>query len=204
MKDNGKELIRDTGEKKNNTEEAPSGPDEKKNEDVVETVFEKDEAEGMRNSLSEMNEKYVRLYADFENFKKITVKNREELLKYSNEDILRDLLTVMDHLELALQHSSDSESINSLTEGVDLTLKELKTLLERYGLIGIEALGKPFDPNVHHAMSQIETDEADENTVVEEFRKGYKLNDRVLRAALVGVSKRPPQEAETTETEEEE
>jgi molecular chaperone GrpE len=102
---------------------------------------------------------------------------------------MKDLLTVIDHLELALQHSSSKEVSNSLAEGVELTLKELKTVLEKNGLISIDALGKPFDPSVHHAMSQVESD-AEENTVVSEFRKGYMFKDRVVRAALVGVAKK--------------
>ena len=109
------------------------------------------------------------------------------------------ILTVIDHLELALEHSAESTARESLAEGVKLTLKELKSALEKHGLTNIEALGKPFDPSLHHAMSQIETDEADENTVVKEFRKGYMLKDRVIRAPLVGVAKKQSQE-ETQKT----
>jgi len=113
---------------------------------------------------------------------------------------------VIDHLELALQHASSNESSSALAEGVDLTLKELKNVLEKHGLSTIEALGKPFDPSVHHAMSQIETEEAEENTVVKEFRKGYMLRDRVLRAALVGVAKKQTQskKSESEETQKQE
>ncbi len=161
--------------------------EQKENEQQVSD--ESDNTESLKKTLSEINNKYVRLYAEFENFKKFTAKNREEQLKYANESLMKDLLTVIDHLELALQHSSSKEVSNSLAEGVELTLKELKTALEKYGLISIDALGKPFDPSVHHAMSQIESD-AEENTVVSEFRKGYMFKDRVVRAALVGVAKK--------------
>lgn len=169
-----------------------------------ELEIKKDEVEELRKALSESNDKYLRLYAEFENYKKFEAKRKEELLNYSNEGLMRELLTVIDHLELALQHASNSEAKSGLKEGVELTLKELKNILERYGLVYIDAKGKPFDPYLHHAMSQVETDEVDENIVVSEFRKGYKLKDRVLRASLVGVSKKPIKKEEKSEYREEE
>jgi len=164
---------------------------EHKEEITHEPVEERHEVEELKRSLSDLNDKYLRLYAEFENYKKFEAKKREELINYSNEGLMKDLLTVIDNLELALQHSSEEESCSALAKGVELTLKEFKNILERYGLVSIDAEGKPFDPHLHHAMSQVETDEVDENVVVTEFRKGYKLKDRVLRAALVGVSKKP-------------
>jgi molecular chaperone GrpE len=177
-----------------------------KEESAQELDTGQENIEKLKNSLAELNDKYIRLYADFENYKKITARNKEELLKYANEELMSDLLTVIDHLELALQHASGNESSSALAEGVDLTLKELKNVLEKHGLATIEALGKPFDPSVHHAISQIETEEAEENTVVKEFRKGYMLRDRVLRAALVGVAKKQTQseKAEPEETQKQE
>jgi molecular chaperone GrpE len=157
-----------------------------------EDVTELDTIEKFKKSIEEANNKYIRLYADFENYRKVTARNKEDQLKYANEDLLTDILTVIDHLELALQHSAGNETSNALAEGVQLTLKELKSVLEKHGLATIDALGKPFDPFVHHAMSQIESEDAVENTVVKEFRKGYMLRDRVLRATLVGVAKKPP------------
>jgi molecular chaperone GrpE len=171
---------------------------------LLEKATEEENIEELKKSLAELNDKYVRLYADFENYKKLVAKEKEELIKYSNEELMRELLTVIDHLELALQHSSGNETPSSLTKGIEMTLKELKSILEKYGLVNIDALGKPFDPFVHHALSQIESEEAEENTVVTEFRKGYMLKDRVLRAALVGVSKKPSKQVQTTETKEEE
>ena len=156
-----------------------------------ESVTDLDNIEKLKKSLEEANDKYIRLYADFENYRKVTARNKEEQLKYANEELLTDILTVIDHLELALQHSTANETSNALAEGVQLTLKELKGVLEKHGLVTIDALGKPFDPFVHHAMSQIESEDAVENTVVKEFRKGYMLKERVLRASLVGVAKKP-------------
>ena len=157
---------------------------------------ESDPTEELTKSLNDANDKYVRLYADFENYKKIAARNKEELLKYANVDLMTDTLTVIDHLELALQHTADNEASNPLAEGVELTLKELRTVLEKHGLVTLDALGKAFDPSVHHAMSQIESEDAEENTVVKEFRKGYMLRERVIRAALVGVAVKPSQAAD--------
>lgn len=183
--------------------ELPQEPENEAEEAAPEP--EKEGTDELKKSIEEANDKYIRLYADFENFKKITAKNKEDLLKYANEDIMSDILTVIDHLELALQHSSGNETSSSLAEGVELTLKELKGVLEKHGLITIDAVGKQFDPAIHHAMSQIETEDADENTVVKEFRKGYMLRDRVLRAPLVGVAKKqaPPEDTEEGSTEDE-
>ncbi|MCK5139367.1 MAG: nucleotide exchange factor GrpE [Thermodesulfovibrionia bacterium] len=181
-------------EKKENQEEQT---------DVAETEQEKG-VEELKKELAELNDKFLRLYADFENYKRLAAKNKEELIKYSNEELMKELLSVIDHLELALQHSANSENSLALAEGVDMTLKEIKATLEKFGLESIESLGNPFDPSVHHAIAQVETEDNEENVVVTEFRKGYKLRDRVLRAALVGVSKKPSRKVQTQETKEEE
>ena len=139
--------------------------------------------------LQELNDKYVRLYAEFENYKRRVNKDKEELTKYGNESLLYELLPVIDHLEMALKHSSGDVS-PGLIQGVEITLKELKRTLEKFGLTEIEAGGKPFDPAVHHAMSQVERDDIKDNLVVEEMRKGYMLKDKVLRPSLVAVSKK--------------
>ena len=103
--------------------------------DEIEPAYEKEDeqeedAEDLQKSLSGLNDKYLRLYADFENYKKLAAKNREELLQYSNENIMSDLLTVIDHLELALQHASGDTGQSSLAEGVEMTLKELDQPVE--------------------------------------------------------------------------
>jgi molecular chaperone GrpE len=150
--------------------------------------------------LREINDRYLRLYADFENYKKRMTKDKEELLRYGNENLLSDLLPVIDNLDLALQHASNGVS-SGLVQGVEITLKELRKTLEKFGLTAIEASGKPFDPLIHHAMSQVGRDDVDEKTVVEEYRKGYILKDKVLRPSLVAVSKKtvsdPVKEEET-------
>ncbi len=161
-----------------------------------------DEKDRLTAELQEMNNKYLRLYAEFENYKKRVNKDKEELVKYGNESLLYELLPVIDNLEMALMHASNNVS-SGLVQGVEITLKELQKILEKFGLIAIEANNKPFDPLVHHAMTQNERDNIDENIVVEEFRKGYMLRDKVLRPSLVAVSKKPVKSQEKEKTEEE-
>ncbi len=145
--------------------------------------------ESIQAELAEAKDKYLRLYAEFENYKKKVQKDREDLIKYSNESLLYELLPALDNLEMALKHSSEANS-ESLIKGVENTLREFSRILEKFGLKSIDALGKPFDPAYHHAMSQVERDDVEGNTVVEEFRKGYLYNEKVLRPSLVAVSKK--------------
>jgi molecular chaperone GrpE len=149
-----------------------------------------DEKERLSAELREANEKYLRLYAEFDNYRKRVNKDKEELIRYGNERLLHELLPFIDHLEMALKHASN-ESSSGIVEGVEITLKGLRKTLEKFGLTEIEAAGRSFDPSIHHAMSQVEREDVDEDTVVEEFRKGYMLKDKVLRASLVAVSKKP-------------
>jgi molecular chaperone GrpE len=148
------------------------------------------EKEQLTIDLRELNDKYLRLYAEFENYKKRINKDKEELLKYGNEDIMYELLPIIDNLEMALKHSNVKAS-ECLVQGVEVTLKELLRTLEKFGLTPIEAMGKTFDPSVHHAMTLIEREDIEEKIVVEEFRKGYIFKDKVLRPSLVAVSKKP-------------
>ncbi|MFA5355034.1 MAG: nucleotide exchange factor GrpE [Thermodesulfovibrionales bacterium] len=147
-------------------------------------------AETMQAELKEANDKYLRLYAEFENYKKKVIKDKEELVKYSHESLVYELLPILDNLEMALKHSTGcGDDLQSLVKGVENTQRELVRTLEKFGLTPIEALNKPFDPSVHHAMSQVEKADSEPNTVVEEFRKGYLFKEKVLRPSLVSVSK---------------
>lgn len=137
----------------------------------------------------ELNDKYLRLYADFENYRKRMQRDRDELQKFANETLLYDLLPAIDNLELALKHAS-AEQASALVQGVEATLREMHRTLEKHGLSRIEASGRTFDPSVHHAMSQVERADLDEQMVAEEFRPGYRYRDKVLRPSLVAVSVR--------------
>ncbi len=167
---------------------------DQENAEIVPPDQEKDIKE-----LQEAKDKYLRLYAEFENYRRRVNKDKEELVKYGNEALIYELLPVVDNLEMALQHASDEESSSGLVQGVELTLKELMKTLEKFGLSPIEADGRPFDPSVHHAMSQVVREDVDEKIVVEEFRRGYLLKEKVLRPSLVAVSKKPSQIDEADE-----
>lgn len=165
--------------------------------ETVQEVPDEDK-DRLTSELQEINDKYVRLYAEFENYKKRINKDKEELVRYGNESLIFELLPVIDNLEMALKHSSHDLN-TGIVQGVEITLKELQRVLEKFGLSPIDASGKPFDPTVHHAMTQVERDDVEEKTVVEEFRKGYMLWDKVLRPSLVAVSKKPFAGQEKTE-----
>jgi len=154
-----------------------------------------DEKERLTAELKETNDKYLRLYAEFENYKKKVNKDKEELVKYGNEKLIYELLPVIDNLEMALEHSKN-EASESIVQGVEITLKELMRILQKFELTPINSMGKPFDPAIHHAMTLVERDDIEENIVVEEFRKGYMFRDKVIRASLVGVSKKPAKSKE--------
>lgn len=160
------------------------------------------EAASPEAELKELNDKYVRLYAEYENYRKKAAKDREELAKYVREELIYDLLPSLDHLEIALQHAAEDENSVGLKQGVEMTLRELYRILEKYGLKPIEALGQSFDPEYHHAVSQVETDEVEDKTVVEVLRKGYIFGDKVIRAAMVSVARRPGEPGAQAETEE--
>jgi len=147
--------------------------------------------------IDELNNKYLRLYAEFENYRKRVGKEKEELVRYGNESLLYELLPVIDSLELALKHATGEEN-SGLVKGVEITLKELHRTLEKFGLSRIDSSGKEFDPSVHHAMTQVERDDLDEKMVAEELRPGYLYNDKVLRPSLVSVSVKPKKQEEET------
>jgi len=165
--------------------------------ETVQEVPDEDK-DRLTSELQEINDKYVRLYAEFENYKKRINKDKEELVRYGNESLIFELLPVIDNLEMALKHSSHDLN-TGIVQGVEITLKELQRVLEKFGLSPIDASGKPFDPAVHHAITQVERDDVAEKTLVEEFRKGYMLWDKVLRPSLVAVSKKPFTGQEKTE-----
>ncbi|MCM2357570.1 MAG: nucleotide exchange factor GrpE [Geobacteraceae bacterium] len=133
-------------------------------------------------------DKFVRERADLENYRKRTQKEKEELLKYGNESLLLEILPVLDSMERALIHSCE-ESQAAIVEGVRLTHGMLLSALKKFGIVPLDvARGTSFDPALHHAVHQLESDELPPNTIAEVFQGGYLLNDRLLRAAMVVVA----------------
>jgi molecular chaperone GrpE len=135
-------------------------------------------------------ERLLRVCADFENYKKRSLKEMADYRKYANELLLTELLSIVDNLERAIQSTSNDDSASGcVIEGVEMTLKALHKIFEKFSVKFIDAVGKPFDPNFHQAMMQEASEDHPENTVIREFQKGYLLHDRLLRPSMVVVSK---------------
>jgi len=142
-------------------------------------------------ALADSNmDNYLRSQAEMENMKKRFQKDKQELIKYGNETLTKQLLPVADNLEKALDHSKDEKSLEALREGVDLTLKGLLDVLEKAGVEVVKSVGEPFDPNFHEAVSEQADESAAPGTVVKELQKGYLLNQRLIRPAMVIVNKK--------------
>lgn len=169
----------------------------KENVEEIKTIEDKDkEIEELKNKLvekeKEANENYNRLLrtaAELENFKKRMAKEKEEWRKFANEELIKAILPFIDNLERAVNHAEKVVDTGVLIEGVRLTIQQLLQSLAKFGLSTFETVGKAFDPTIHEAMLVVESDKYEPNHVVEEFQKGYLLNDKVIRPAIVSVSK---------------
>ncbi|MGA1790924.1 MAG: nucleotide exchange factor GrpE [bacterium] len=139
----------------------------------------------------ELYDKYLRLQAEFENFKKRMEREKCEYFKYALERLIKDLIPVFDHLELAIQSAKESKNFESFSEGIQLIYKQLKDILAKEGLSYECSVGEKFDPCKHEAMMHMESADHEPNVVMEEHKKGYFLNDRLIRPAMVTVAKRP-------------
>jgi len=166
--------------------------EEESSEDLKKKLDEKEK------EIEEIHDRMLRLAADFENYKKRAAREKEELVKFSNEEVIKSILPFVDNLERAVDHSEKAREVESLVEGTKLTIQQLLQALNKFGLSPIESLGKPFDPTFHEAVMVVGTDQHQPNHVVEEFRKGYLLHDRLIRPAAVSVSKPLGNEAQPT------
>lgn len=150
--------------------------------------------------LEELQDRYLRLAAEFDNYRKRVVRERADLIRTAHEGLLLDLFPVLDNLERALaaaRSSAASSGANEVViEGVEITLRLFKGVLEKQGVKEIESVGREFDPTVHHAVEPVRTNDYPENTVVEEVLRGYLLDHKVLRPALVKVSTSAAQSGE--------
>ncbi|MCK5710009.1 MAG: nucleotide exchange factor GrpE [Deltaproteobacteria bacterium] len=182
-----------TEDKEENKDESEIGinvnqtPEEAEDSEEEIEGFSKDEEE---NELEELNKKYLRLAADFENYKKRMSKDRADSIAYGNEELIKELLNVLDNLHRALEHSEEQEDSKALRDGVKLVQKQLLSSLEKFGVQVIDASkGSDFDPTVHQAIEHAESSEIAPGLVLSEMLPGYTLKDRLLRPALVIVSK---------------
>lgn len=149
---------------------------------------ESQELEQLRAEVQEHQQRFLRSQADFDNFRRRTQKEKEELAKYASSKLITELLPVVDNLDRALAAAQENAEAESFSKGVDMIFRQLESVLASEGLTPMNAVGQPFNPEYHQAIMQVESDEFDEGIVVEEVQKGYMLKDKVLRPAMVKVS----------------
>lgn len=139
--------------------------------------------------LKDQHERMLRAAADLDNYKKRAQKEKDEQQKFGNEKLLKEFLPVLDNLDRALEHAMKNADFEGLKKGLNMTRKQFEDALGRHGVKAFTAVGQPFDPRLHEAMQQVETEEVPVNHVVFEMVRGYMLNDRLIRPALVSVAK---------------
>lgn len=173
-------------------EPAPTGDDAGASSDPSTDVDPvESEPDRLRADCAAVQERYLRLQAEFENFRKRQLREREEFNRQAKERVLGELPGIVDNLERALQHAGAAGAApETLAQGVELVCKQLQEVLTRFGAEPISALGSLFDPRLHEAMARVETaGNPPDGTVIEEYRRGYLLDGKVLRPALVAVAK---------------
>jgi molecular chaperone GrpE len=167
------------------------------------TVIRKEwnDLEAKAQKADEYWDRFVRLNAEFDNFKKRAARERSEAVKYANEALMERLIPTLDHFEMAMAavQNVDDKSVASIQMGIEMVHNQLKSTLKEAGLEEVDALGNAFDPVWHEAVSQKETTEVPEGQVVEQARKGYKLNERLIRPANVVVAKAPSSKTESND-----
>ncbi|UBH23488.1 nucleotide exchange factor GrpE [Macrococcus armenti] len=174
-----------------NVDESTETTTESTDESVVSEAPVEDENDPVAEleaKLEQSEEKYLRLYAEFENYKKRTRQELDTERTYRAQSVLRDILPAIDNIERALAQQGESDEFKSLHKGVEMIYESLLHSLKENGLEVIEALDAPFDPNLHQAVMQDSDSSKDSGIVLEELQKGYKLKERVLRPSMVKVN----------------
>ena len=179
------------------TEQETKDLEEEVNTEAQEDITEQEETEEtivkdpeqLATELADLNQRFLRVAADFENYKRRTALEKDDLLKYSNAKLMGELLPVLDTFQQALKSPGESAETQNVIKGVEMIYRQMMQVLEQAGMSKIEAVGQHFDPNLHEAIMQVEDDTVPEETVVEELRAGYMLRERVIRPSMVKVSK---------------
>ncbi len=196
----------------NNQEEEIKESNSDNIENEEDNNYQDEEAKEEENSpekeIETLKEEKIRLLAEMENLRKRFEREKIETIKFGSINLARDILSPGDNLERALdalpEDENHSESIKNLIDGLKMVLKEYKNTLEKHGVKKIETLNQKFDHNFHQAMMEVENNDVEEGTVVQEVQSGYTMHDRLLRAAMVGVSKKPVTKTEDLKEEKEE
>lgn len=152
--------------------------------------------------IEAVNDKYLRLAAEFENYKRRVQRDQSDTIRFANEKLLRDMLPTLDNLERAIQSGRNQDNVDGILEGIDLTYKHFLETLQKIGVTQVSSVGEIFDPAKHQAVGQVDSSNVPENAIIEEYQKGYFLHDRILRPAMVTVAKAIPATGEATQPQE--
>lgn len=187
------EMMEETLENTPNTGESGSAEEAVNPELEIPVTESADEAssaelEKLQAEVLEHQQRTLRVQADFDNFRRRTQKEKEDLGKYASSKLITELLPVIDNFERALQASEENPEFESFSKGVSMIFRQLESVLATEGLTAMKSVGEPFNPEYHQAIMQVESEEYEEGIVVEEVQKGYMLKDKVLRPAMVKVS----------------
>lgn len=144
--------------------------------------------EKLRQQVNQLEDKLLRMAAEFENYKKRVARQYDDLARSATDALLLELIEVIDNFERALNHTGQDTDLDAYQRGTELIYNQMMNLLKKYSITPIESVGKPFDPNLHEALMQVESDEFDDGTVAVEIAKGYQQGGRVIRHSRVGVS----------------
>ena len=198
---NQSENLEDINEENTNKQNTEN---KEENTDLIEEGAEETEEEKLKDEIKTLKEEKIRVLAEMENLRKRFDREKIDSIKYGSVNFARDILSPGDNLERALsainKEEDHTKSIKNLIEGLLMVKKELSSVLEKNGVTKIDTSNKKFDPNLHQAMMEVEKDDIEEGVVVQEIQPGYMMHDRLLRPAMVGVSKKPKKEkgAEST------
>lgn len=173
----------------NTEEEKNINPEDIRDESPPDEADNQGDYENLKSNYDELHNRFIRLAADFDNYKKRVVKEKSELSIQANEELLRELLIVIDNLKLAIDHADPEGDLSSTVEGIKLVYNLLLSTLQKFGLTAIESSkGTEFDPRLHQALERIETEEITPGLILDEMIRGYLFKDRLLRPASVTVS----------------
>lgn len=181
------DIVKDEeNNKQDSTEEATEEQKSEENDSADDN--KNDELEKLQEKYDALNQQYIRLAADFDNYRKRQAQERENLIKFGTENALKSLLEVLDNFERGQKALENVEDCEKVKESFNLVHKQVYDALTKLGLEEIKAIGEEFDPNFHEAVMQTPTSEHPEHTIINELQKGYKLGDKVLRPTLVNVA----------------
>jgi len=184
-----KKVKKDSIKEPSDFQEKPDNDKISDKEDDLKIKLQEKEKEAAENY-----DKYVRSVAELENYKKRVAREKADSIKYGNENLIKDILPMIDSMDRALKHAGNSSDIEAFKNGLKLVQDQLHSCLEKHGVAQVECLNKSFDPNIHEALYQVESDSHEDNQIVDELEKGYILSGRLLRPAKVSVCKRTKRE----------